>query len=139
MNDRIANIYQEIASTLNDLIPEEWAKVHLYAEGWEGYSTEYFYYKPATGETPVLSYHIPERFGLDEADFEDREDQLRKLALSLQRIINEQGQEMWSNMTFILEPNGKFHIDYGYEDMSEVDPGEQREAWKAKYGIEART
>ncbi|WP_336511071.1 immunity protein YezG family protein [Bhargavaea massiliensis] len=136
MNDRIANFYQEIAETLNDLIPEKWVNVHLYAEGWEGYSTEYFYYKPATGETPVLSYDIPERFTLDEEDFEDKEDKLRKLALSLQQMFIEQGQEPWSNMTFILERNGKFHIEYGYEGMSEVDPGEQREAWKAKYGIE---
>jgi uncharacterized protein (TIGR01741 family) len=136
MNDRIANIYQEIAETLNDLIPEKWEKVHLYAEGWEGYSTEYFYYKPATGEMAVLSYDIPKRFGLDEEDFENREDKLRKLALTLQQIFLEQGQEPWSNLTFILEHSGKFHIEYGYEDMSEIDPGEQREAWKAKYGIE---
>ena len=139
MNAPIANIYQEIAATLNDLIPEEWAKVHLYAEGWEGYSTEYFYYEPTSGETPVLSFEIPERFGLDEEDFEDREDQLRKLALSLQQMFIEQGQDPWSNMTFVLEPSGKFYIEYGYEDMSEVDPGKQREAWKAKYGIEAGT
>ena len=137
MNIEGANqIYQEIAGIINDLIPEEWDKVYLYAEGWKGYSTEYFYYYPASGGEPILSYSIPERFGLDEEKFEDEEDKLRKLALSLQQIFLEQGQEQWSNMTFILESNGKFHTDFDYVDLTEADPGEQREAWKAKYGIE---
>jgi len=47
-------------------------------------------------------------------------------------IINNE-QEPWTNITFILESNGKFKIDYDYTDLSEASPREQHIIWKYKY------
>jgi len=134
--DSTKSIYQEIATTINDLIPEKWSKVFLYVEGWEDFSTEYFYYYPEDGGAPLLSYNIPDQFGLDNEEFEDRESELAELVLSLQDVFKEQGQEPWTNLTFILNSDGKFNVEYGYEDLREVNMVEQRDSWKAKYGIE---
>lgn len=35
------------------------------------------------------------------------------------------GQEQWTNLTFILENNGKFKIDYDYTDLSDASPRKQ--------------
>ncbi|MCM3087670.1 antitoxin YezG family protein [Bhargavaea ginsengi] len=131
-------IFQEAAQVINDLIPEEWNKVYLYVEGWEDFSTEYFYYDPADGRAPVLSHQIPTLFDLDEEEFEDREFELAERILDLQDAFKELGQEPWTSLTFILECNGQFHVEYGYENLRDVEMVEQREAWKAKYGIESK-
>ncbi|MCW1928114.1 antitoxin YezG family protein [Bhargavaea beijingensis] len=110
--------------------------VKLYVEGWEGYSTAYFYYYPESSEKPILSYTIPERFAIDKMEYHQQERKIRRTALSIQKAFESDGQEPWTNLTFILNRDGTFHVDYGYEDLTEADPGEQREAWKAKYGIE---
>jgi hypothetical protein len=130
--------FEQIAEGLNDLIPEEWSKVFLYVEGWEDFCTEYFYYYPADGRAPVLSHHIPNHFDLDEEEFEDRESELAEQVLSLQDVFKEQELEPWTSLTFILECNGQFHVEYGYEDLRDVDMVEQREAWKTRYGIESK-
>ncbi|SEJ53374.1 Protein of unknown function, DUF600 [Bhargavaea ginsengi] len=131
-------IFQEIVHGLHDLIPEEWSKVFLYVEGWEDFSTAYFYYDPADGRAPVLSHHIPNHFDLDEEEFGDRESELAEQVLSLQNVFKDQGLQPWTSLTFILECNGQFHVEYEYEDLRDVDMVEQHEAWKARYGIESR-
>ncbi|MCM3087669.1 antitoxin YezG family protein [Bhargavaea ginsengi] len=136
MARKTEEIYQALANQLNDLIPEQWEKVFLYVEDWNDSSTAYFFYYPAEGTGPVLSHDTPERFDMDPDDFEIKEYELGETGLSLQRGFREDGQEPWTSFTFILEQNGQFKVDFGYEDLSEVDPGEQREAWKARYGIE---
>ncbi|KZE37502.1 hypothetical protein AV656_13145 [Bhargavaea cecembensis] len=134
--EKMKEIYQEIAELIDETIPEEWKNVKLYVEGWKGYSTAYFYYYPESSEKPILSYSIPERFAIDKMEFHQQERKIRRTALSLQKAFESDGQEPWTNFTFILNRNGTFHVDYGYEDLTEADPGEQREAWKAKYGID---
>lgn len=129
-------IYQALANQLNDLIPEQWETVFLYVEDWNDSSTAYFFYYSAEGTGPVLSHDIPERFDMDPDDFEMKEYELGETGLSLQRVFREGRQEPWTSFTFILEQNGHFKVGYSYEDLTEVDPGEQREAWKATYGIE---
>ncbi|SIT87183.1 immunity protein YezG family protein [Edaphobacillus lindanitolerans] len=136
ITNRANEIYQQIARSLDELIPEEWDKTLMYMEDWDDSSTVYFFYYPTTGASPVLSHDIPERFHIDEDDFEMKEYELIEVGRSLQKVFEEEGQEPWTSFTFILGKDGQFKIDYAYEDLSDVDPGEQREAWKAKYGID---
>ncbi|GAF20179.1 hypothetical protein JCM19046_4885 [Bacillus sp. JCM 19046] len=44
-------IYQKIANTLTTIIPEEWERVYVYAEMWEGYKRVFFYYYPKVGKS----------------------------------------------------------------------------------------
>ena len=135
MARKAEEIYQALANQLNDLIPEQWEKVFLYVEDWDDSSTAYFFHYPPEGTGPVLSHDIPERFDMDPDDSEMKEYKLGETGLSLQRVFREEGKEPWTSFTFILEESGQFKVDYGYEDLSEVDPREQRDAWKARYGI----
>ena len=128
--------YKEIAHQINTMIPEEWATAKLYAESWPGYFTVYFYYDPESTNRPILNLDIPDLFSVDSDDFHLQKRQLRRTILALQQLFTEQEMETWTSFAMILNQDGTFQAEYGYEDLTELDPGEKREAWKAKYGIE---
>ncbi|MCW1928970.1 immunity protein YezG family protein [Bhargavaea beijingensis] len=134
--EQIDKCYEEIAQQIIEMIPEEWSTVKLYAESWPGYSTVYFYYDPVSNTHPILNLDIPDLFSVDPDDFILQKRQLRRTVLDLQQMFSEQEMETWTNFTFILNHDGTFKAEYGYEDLTELDPGEKREAWKAKYRIE---
>ncbi|KZE37503.1 hypothetical protein AV656_13150 [Bhargavaea cecembensis] len=133
--EQIDKCYEEIAQQIIEMIPEEWSTVKLYAESWPGYSTVYFYYDPAGNTLPILNLDIPDLFSVDPDDFILQKRQLRRTVLALQQLFSEQDMETWTNFTLILNHDGTFKAEYGYEDLTELDPGEKREAWKVKYGI----
>ncbi|MGY0691945.1 immunity protein YezG family protein [Virgibacillus sp. FSP13] len=126
-------IYQQIADTLVNTIPEEWNKIHLYAEVRKGYRKVFFYYFPEAGGEPVYSLDIPDLFNVDEDEFEDLEDNLYNCFSSLRKEFKEQEQEEWTNLTFTLDNTGKMNIDYSYDDVSQMDPIEKQEKWEAEY------
>jgi hypothetical protein len=39
----------------------------------------------------------------------------------------------WSTLTFILEHDGKFHVDHGYDPASVEGMFARRMAWRARY------
>jgi hypothetical protein len=57
----------------------------------------------------------------------------RKFA-ELRNRFKSAGREAWTGATFILSAEGKFSIDYTYEDVSDFGQvSEREEAWIKKY------
>jgi len=135
--ERMAELYQQIAEMVNDIIPEEWSKVYVYAEVQEDVSKVDFHYYPEGKENPVYVLEISDLFEIDE----DYLDNLRnKLSDCFEELWNEfvrNNEDVWTNSTFILDRTGEFKIDYVYEDLSKVDDFERQVIWRFKYlGIE---
>ncbi|USK82588.1 DUF600 family protein [Peribacillus frigoritolerans] len=125
--------YQQIANTLINIIPEDWKQIFLYAEFREGYKKVFFYYYPETGGQPVYSLEITDLFNVDEEEFDGLDDDLYNYFSRLREEFKEQEQELWTNLTFILDNTGKMKINYGYEDISELSPVEKQDKWEAEY------
>lgn len=126
-------IYQKIANTLTTIIPEEWEKVYVYAEMREGYKRVFFYYFPKGRKEPIYSLDISDRFLLDEDEYESNEYELYKMFSELRKEFQDQGQEPWNALTFILDDTGKMKIDLVYEDVSQTSPVDKRSFWESKY------
>ncbi|WP_312422434.1 immunity protein YezG family protein [Anaerospora hongkongensis] len=126
-------LYQKVVNILNKMVPEEWEKIHLYAEVREGYASVFFYYYLVGGITPIHSLDITDRFIVDDDYFSDIEHQLYNTFRELLLEFKLQGQEVWTNLTLILHSDGNFKINYEYEDVSQISPVEKKEKWKAKY------
>lgn len=127
------NIYQNVADILVDMIPEEWEKILLYAEVREGFSQVYFYYYPTQQEKPVYSLDIPYVFNVDKRQHKEMKQELYECFEELWNEFKVQGQEQWSNLTFILDNTGQMKLNYGYDDISEISPDEKQEKWEAEY------
>lgn len=123
---KLGEIYQQIAKTIVDMIPEIWEKVYLYGEVTEGVSQLYFFYYPTNNSSPVYFLNIPELFGISESVFDELKDQLFDYLEKLWNEFNKNDQEPWTNLTFILDSSGKFKIDFDYEDLSDKNPRNRR-------------
>lgn len=125
--------YQQIANTLVNIVPEAWNKIFLYAEYRDGYKKVFFYYYPESGVKPVYSLDITDLFSINEDEFDELENKLYQCFSELWEEFKEQEQELWTNLTFILDNTGKMKINYGYEDISQLSPVDKQEKWEAEY------
>lgn len=128
---KMEQIYQQVANTLVNIIPEEWNKIYLYAEFREGYKKVFFYYYPENGGGVVYSLDIIDSFNINEDEFDELENELYSSFSRLWEQFKE--QEQWTSLTFILDNTGKMKINYGYEDISQLSPVEKQEKWEAEY------
>lgn len=130
---KMEQTYQQIANTLVNIVPEAWNKIFLYAEYREGYKKVFFYYYPELGVKPVYSLDITDLFSINEDEFDELENKLYQCFSELWEEFKEQEQELWTNLTFILDNTGKMKISYGYEDISQLSPVEKQEKWESEY------
>lgn len=126
-------IYQQVANILVNIIPEEWEKIYLYAEMREGYKKVFFYYYPLNGDKPIYSLDITELFNISEDEFDEQENKLYNCFTDLREEFKEQEQDEWTNLTFFLDNTGEMKINYGYEDISQINPVEKQENWETEY------
>jgi len=130
----LEEIYTKIAEQIDYMILEEWSKVYAYSEVVEDVAKAYFYYYPVNGENqPVYSQNIPELFDIDENEFDMDLLKLVDCFRELWQEFKNDGQEPWTNLTLILESDGKFKFEYDYTDLSEASPRKQHIIWKYKY------
>ncbi|HEX9060098.1 MAG TPA: immunity protein YezG family protein [Clostridia bacterium] len=133
----IEKLYHKIANSLNETIPEEWDRILMYGEVLEGVSEAFFNYYPKGSNESVYSHDIPELFEMSNEDYNELWLQLLNNLEELHNFFKENGQEVWTNLTFILDSTGKFKIDYDYTDLSNVDDVERHIIWDYKYlGVE---
>lgn len=125
-------IYQQVANTLVNIIPEEWKKIFLYAEYREGYKKVFFYYYTHSRSKPVYSLDITDLYNISEDNYEEMENELYKCFARLWEEFRKQEVEQWTNLTFILDSTGKMKVNYGYEDISELSPVEKQDKWEAE-------
>lgn len=130
--ENIEELYQKIGQQLNLIIPETWDKVLLYSEVTEWSNRTYFYYYPHNNEMPTYSLDIED---MDEVSEDEVNQKLHQLYEYLRELWNEfknQKQEQWTNLTLELTSNGKFEIDYNYENLENEDSYEQQVIWEYK-------
>ena len=126
-------IYQEVADILVAMIPENWRSIVLYAEISGGYSQVFFYYYPLKGKIPVYSVNMAAGFNLDEQKMELLEDQLYTAFERLHHEFTSAGQEPWSNLTFMLDDEGKMKDKFNYDDVSGLNDNEKQSRWEKEY------
>lgn len=131
--EKLGILYNQIAQTVIETIPEGWSKVFVYGEITEDVRKSYFYYYPTNRDIPVHSHDIPERFGVDRSEYRKL---WRGLLDDLQELRHEfilAGEKVWSSLTFIFDMSGDFKIDFEYSDLSEANDYERRVVWEYKY------
>ena len=57
--------YQAIANKLDEIVPEEWDEIVMYAEAFAGTATARFYYKKHGDGTYLSGGEIPDHYGID--------------------------------------------------------------------------
>ncbi|MBN1468666.1 MAG: DUF600 family protein [Fusobacteriaceae bacterium] len=146
MNTRnLEDLYEKIANTVNQMIPEEWTKVLIEAEIWSknddkknvGRTSVGFYYLSEKSKEYIFAYNIEDMFQIDTDNFEELRDRLYAYCNEMWKEFVNQGQEPWSRFTLMVTNEGKMKIDFAYDDLYELyenfTSDEIEEMWKEKY------
>ncbi|ARC67341.1 putative antitoxin YezG (plasmid) [Bacillus licheniformis] len=130
--NRLNPIYQKIAETVVETIPESWSKVFIYGEILEDVQKGFFYYYPEGQDEPMYCHNIPDVFEVDEDEYDDLWDQLIENLKELWYEFKNSDQEPWTSVTMMIQSDGEFKIDYDYEDLSEANDHIRKIIWKYK-------
>ncbi|AYC52073.1 hypothetical protein J5TS1_33380 [Bacillus licheniformis] len=131
--NKLNPLYQKIAETIVETIPEEWSRVFIYGEITEDVRKGFFYYYPKGQDTPVHGHDIPELFNIGRSDYRNL---WRELLDNLEELWNEfrnNDHEPWTSLTMMIQNDGELNIDYNYDDLSDANDHKRRILWKHKY------
>ena len=136
--EKLNEMYQEIANHINNMIPTEWEQVYTIAYiGEEGGQVVFFYTKPGSDE---LNYYtnIPKDFNVSKEIFRDLWSNLYDEFKKLRELFKEENQEPWSSCEFDFNNEGKLNVSFDYIDWknSEFGPLAKENYYKyKKFGI----
>ncbi len=136
MEKEMQQIYQEIADTVNQMIPEEWEKFYFYAQiSATGGGTYFFYNTPERPNIYQYSLDIPLESSINEAEFDNLDDSLFDLGDKMWEVFKKYNQALWYSFTMSLERSGKFNIHYDYTDWFKTDYSfnDLLDIWEYKY------
>lgn len=133
MQDEIQKIYKELQDSIIKLVPEKWQSIYLYASVISGRGGEMFFYffpKKLIKTKPINCYEIPEKFGIDEEQYNNKLKELYDVI----KLLNHCTNLRWSNITISIKKN-IFTIEYHYDDLihSRYTDDERRIYWCYKY------
>lgn len=131
--ERCEELYLLIGNKANEIIPTKWSKILLYAEVVPGVVTNHYCFYEAESGNLVEFASIPQKYGIDRNELKHSSLELTRLIRQLHTEWDNSNQEKWTTMTFELESDGQFNIDYGYENLEETDVVFRRKEWEKKY------
>lgn len=118
--------FDEIASLIVDLLPEEWNKVAFFAQYFEGSFCMKFYADCGDGKYTDC-YILP---GVSDNDILNTFLAIDKLIKPVHSALDK--KDKWSVMTILFSCDGDFKTEYEYSDISETS-FEYIMEWKKKY------
>jgi hypothetical protein len=130
MERQLSKIYQKILNQLNDMISEKWLNIILYAEIFNKMHTNQFYYFSECNSIPTYCTDIWSELNVDREIYSFYDNQLYNYFIQLRQTFIDHGQEPWTNLTIRFDCNGKFSIEYHYDDFTVIDAYTRLLLWK---------
>lgn len=116
MNKSIEKIQNEIGLFLMEIIPVEWKRICLYAECEDGHNSYWGCFQEKITALVVTSEFFYDRY----KDYVHTEREVQNKLFDLLYALYEEyqkeyGENVWKTMIFVVEENGKYSIDFGYD------------------------
>ncbi|MGZ1772109.1 TIGR01741 family protein [Staphylococcus argenteus] len=136
--EKLSEMYNEIANKISSMIPVEWEKVYTIAYvNDRGGEVVFNYTKPGSDDLNHYTY-IPREYNVSEKVFYDLWTDLYRLFKKLRNAFKEEGHEPWTSCEFDFTRDGKLSVVFDYVDWmnSEFGPmGREDYYVYKKFGI----
>ncbi|CPP15609.1 Repetitive hypothetical protein [Staphylococcus aureus] len=136
--EKLSQMYNEIANEISSMIPVEWEKVYVIAYVDDGGGEVIFNYtKPGSDELNYYTY-IPREYNVSEKVFYDLWTDLYRLFKKLRNAFKEEGLEPWTSCEFDFARDGKLNVSFDYIDWvnTEFDQlGRENYYMYKKFGV----
>lgn len=120
-------LYWNIVNEIAELLPQNWGKVVMYSQITQN-SYEIFFYVKYGGKYKSV-YNLEEETALSKREIRSAFKKVYEL------LLPDQIEKKWFCMTFILNNEGSFRVEYDYEDHS-TNTFSYKSLWKSKYLID---
>ena len=120
--------YGEIANKLDEMSPVEWTKIAMLAEdlGTSCAAGVYFFTKD---NKIYYNHNIPEDFNVSEEIYNEILHELWNINCSLREEFRKVDVDPWEVMSFILNEDWSFKVDFEYDINKEIDNFEREIIW----------
>ncbi|HHQ2347972.1 TPA: TIGR01741 family protein [Staphylococcus aureus] len=136
--EKLNEMYNEIANEISGMIPVEWEKVYTIAYvNDRGGEVVFNYTKPNSDDLNYYTY-IPREYNVSEKVFYDLWTDLYRLFKKLRNAFKKEGLEPWTSCEFDFTRDGKLNVSFDYIDWmnSEFGPmGREDYYMYKKFGI----
>ncbi len=122
--EKLSQMYNEIANEIDGMIPVEWEKVYTIAYvNDRGGEVVFNYTKPGSDE---LNYYtnISRDYNVSEEIFDDLWMNLYYLFKNLRNLFKEEGLEPWTSCEFDFTKEGKLNVSFDYIDWANSEFGQ---------------
>ena len=126
MEQQLAALYNKLAKHIVAMIPVKWDTFHYLGEvekGKQSHSSVFYFRDISTGEF-VKSNNMPKIYQIPKSSYMVQWSQLNNILLEIYDCFAENGQAPWEQLSFSVEPSGKFKVNYLYDVMNEKDGGQ---------------
>lgn len=119
---KINELYQKIADTVTDMIPDEWTNLYFYGEVLNDSTTAFFYYRQKKTGALLYCHDIPEVYKVSKDTYDKMltDDLFGTLRELRDEYINN-GKAVWTNFTLTMDEDGNFNMKYNYDDVLNTD------------------
>lgn len=112
--EKLNEMYQEIANHINDMIPTEWEQVYTMAYINEEGGEVFFNYTKLDSDNLHYYTDIPKDYNVSEKMFSKLSFTLYKLFKRLRELFIENNQELWTSCEFDFTKEGKLNVSFDY-------------------------
>ncbi|EUG96316.1 TIGR01741 family protein [Staphylococcus aureus] len=136
--EKLSQMYNEIANEISGMIPVEWEQVFTIAYVTDQAGEVIFNYtKPGSDELNYYTY-IPREYNVSEKVFYDLWTDLYRLFKKLRNAFKEEDLEPWTSCEFDFTREGKLKVSFDYIDWinTEFDQlGRENYYMYKKFGV----
>ncbi|HCU8138202.1 TPA: TIGR01741 family protein [Staphylococcus aureus] len=136
--EKLSQMYNEIANKISSMIPVEWEKVYTMAYIDDGGGEVFFNYTKINSDELNYYTDIPKEYNISVQVFDDLWMDLYDLFEELRNLFKEEGLEPWTSCEFDFTREGKLKVSFDYIDWinTEFDQlGRENYYMYKKFGV----
>ncbi|MGL4383363.1 MAG: immunity protein YezG family protein [Bacilli bacterium] len=124
MENKLKELYQELAEKLDSMIPVEWDQLYYLGEVSKGYNkriSSVFYYTEADNKNYIRSHSIPEEYNVSRDLYLEFLRELNEILSRINAFFVENDMDEWVQLLLNLKSSGKSKFEFIYETIAGRD------------------
>lgn len=126
MEEKLAVLYNKMASAIISLIPVEWEEIYYLGEVEEGKKSwsSVFFFKDLETQKYIKSHDITEIYPGFNMNYGLELNKIDNVLLEIYDCFLENHQPVWEQLKFNLKNTGDFKINFSYDVMKKSEYGQ---------------
>ncbi|EVQ44730.1 TIGR01741 family protein [Staphylococcus aureus] len=122
--EKLSEMYSEIANKIISMIPVEWEKVYAMAYIDEECGEVFYNYTEPSSDELFYYTSVINKYDISESEFMDSVYELYKQFQNLRNLFKEEGHEPWTSCEFDFTREGELKVSFDYIDWINSEFGQ---------------